>query len=87
MSLTWVKTTEIVIWCARKEFLSQGKISGVLVFESIHSILILISFEPRHEISNNMVCATSKGFDQPAHERSLIRAFATRLNILCVFSY
>ena len=29
---------------------------------------------PRHEISNNVVCATSKGSDQPAHTRSLIRA-------------
>ena len=38
--------------------------------------------EPRHEISNNVVCATSKGSDQPAHTRRLIRAFASRLNIL-----
>ena len=35
-------------------------------------------FEPGHEISNNEVCATSKGSDQPAHARSLIRAFASR---------
>ena len=32
--------------------------------------------------SNNVVCATSKGSDQPVHTRSLIRAFASRLNIL-----
>ena len=38
--------------------------------------------ESQHEISNNVVCATSKGSDQPAHMRSLIRAFASRLNIL-----
>ena len=38
--------------------------------------------EFRNEISNNVVCATSKGSDQPAHTRSLIRAFASRLNIL-----
>ena len=43
---------------------------------------ISLSNEPRHEISNNMVCATSKGSDQPAHMRSLIRAFASRLTIL-----
>ena len=24
-------------------------------------------YEPRHEISNNVVCATSKASDQPAH--------------------
>ena len=28
--------------------------------------------------SNNVVCATSKTSDQPAHTRSLIRAFASR---------
>ena len=39
-------------------------------------------FEPRHEISNNVVGVTSKGSDQPAHTRSLIRAFARRLDIL-----
>ena len=39
-------------------------------------------YEPRHEISNNVVCATSKASDQPAHMRSLIRGFASRLNIL-----
>ena len=38
--------------------------------------------ESRHEISNNVVCATSKGSDQPAHTRILIRAFASHLNIL-----
>ena len=38
-------------------------------------------FETRHEISNN-VCATSKASDQPSHKRSLIRAFASHLNIL-----
>ena len=42
---------------------------------------LLQTYEPRHEISNNVVCATSKGSDQPAHTRSLIRAFASRLNI------
>ena len=35
-----------------------------------------------HEISNNVVCATSEGSDQPELMRSLIRAFASRLNIL-----
>ena len=40
------------------------------------------TYEPRHEISNNVVCATSKASDQPAHTRSLIRAFARRFNIL-----
>ena len=38
--------------------------------------------EPRHEITNNVVCATSKGSDQPAQTPSLIRAFSCRLSIL-----
>ena len=35
-----------------------------------------ITNEPWHEISNNVVCAISKASDQPAHTRSLVRAFA-----------
>ena len=38
--------------------------------------------EPVHEISNNVVHTTSKASDQPAHMRRLIRASASRLNIL-----
>ena len=44
-------------------------------------------YEPRNEISNNVVCATSKASDQPAHTGSLIRAFTSRLNILSLLSY
>ena len=43
------------------------------------SKLVSIIIEPVHEISNNMLCATSKSSDQPAHTRSLIRAFASPL--------
>ena len=50
-------------------------------FSTVHII------EPQHEISNNVVCATSKALDQPAHTRSLIRAFAWRLNILWLLNY
>ena len=39
-------------------------------------------YEQQHEISNNVVFATSKDSDQPAHMHSLIRAVAGRLNIL-----
>ena len=42
-------------------------------------------FELRPQISNNVVCATSNGSDQPAHKRSLIRDFASRLKtLMCV---
>ena len=47
----------------------------------LHKIYFII-IEPGHEISNNVVCETSEGSDQPAHTGSLIRAFADRLNIL-----
>ena len=40
-----------------------------------------------HEISNNVVCATSKASDQLSHTHSLIRAFASRLTILLLLSY
>ena len=39
-------------------------------------------YDSVNEISNNVVCATRKASDQPAHMHSLIRAFASRLNIL-----
>ena len=44
--------------------------------------LDFIIIEPRHEISNNVVCGTSIASGQPAHRRSLIRAFASGLCIL-----
>ena len=47
----------------------------------------LMEFEPWHEISKIVVCVTSKASDQPAHRGSLIRAFASRWNILLVLSY
>ena len=50
-------------------------------------VSILKSNKPGHEVSNSVACATSKASDQPAHMWSLIRAFASRLNILGVLSY
>ena len=43
--------------------------------------LSYFKYEQVHEISNNVVSATSKASDQPANTRSLIRAFASRLSI------
>ena len=40
------------------------------------------TLEPWYGISNNVVCATSKASDQLAHMRSLIRAFASCVNIV-----
>ena len=60
------------VYCSDTEVGKQGDLQ-------VYNII-----EPRHEISNNLVCATSKASDQPAHMRSLIRAFAGRLIILWV---
>ena len=49
---------------------------------AIFELDIVLLIEPQHEIFNNFVCVTSKASDQPGHTRSLIRAFASRLNIL-----
>ena len=54
---------------------------------NLGSLACMFAIEPLHEISNNVVCATRKASDQPAHMRSLIRAFASRLNITWVLSY
>ena len=57
--------------------------SDILHFENVQQCTnnVIIN-EPVHEFSKNVVCTTSKVSDQPAHMRSLIRAFACRLNIL-----
>ena len=65
------------------EFTYKGEKLFHLTVELVRVKII----EPRHEISNNVVCATSKGTDQPVHMCSLIRAFASRLNNLRVLSY
>ena len=57
-------------------------VSGCSVLTVFLLSMNFIENEPVHEISNNVVCATSKASDQPAHTRSLIRTFASRLSIL-----
>ena len=51
-------------------------------YDTCTHFLVSDIIEPRHELFNNVECATSKCSDQPAHMRSLVRAFASRLNIL-----
>ena len=60
---------------------------NILARLSIYKVYFHKLYEPQHEISNNVVCVASKASDQPAHTRSLIRALASRLHILWVFSY
>ena len=58
----------------------------IFYFEYANNILMHymrhLIYEPWHEISNNVVCATIKDPDQPTHTRSLIRALASRRHIL-----
>ena len=67
-------------FCTKKQLSPTP--SGLKDYIRLYTITIERVNEPWHEISNNVVCATSKASDQPAHTRSLIRAFASRLNIL-----
>ena len=62
-----------------KTFYLLQKCSGLLVKHLCHDTN---NDEPQHEISNNVICATSKASDKHAHTCCLIRAFASRLNIL-----
>ena len=70
------------IWAVRKKVKIKGGCSATQTYKSRESLDGVSEYEPWHEISNNVVCATSKGSDQPAHMRSLIRAFSSRMNIL-----
>ena len=72
-----------------REVSSLNRTTPLLVQKEFldHQVMIIFNipiflYAPVHEISNNVVCATSKASDQPAHMRSLIRAFAHRSNIL-----
>ena len=61
----------------------NGKLKPFSIFHlRRHLAISVFKIELWHKISNNVVCVTSKGSDQPAHMRRLIRAFAGRLSIL-----
>ena len=53
-----------------------------IIRDNLIIYMYIDTYEPQHEISNNVVFATSKASDKPAYTRSLIRAFAGSLNIL-----
>ena len=67
--------------------ISNGQRTVAIKTIVLYSKLKWKTIEPRHEISNNVVCATSKASDQPAHARCLIKAFASHFDILGVLSY
>ena len=83
----WIKCILTIFWTI---WGSEVCVWGLLIkcYRLLQtSALTQVLFEPVHEISNNVVCATSKASDQPAHTRSLIRAFACRLSILWLLIY
>ena len=59
--------------CLRQANLRSKSPFEPLILCLFHKGLLLLN-EQWHEISNIFVCATSKGSDQPAHTRRLIRA-------------
>ena len=72
--------SENVDWDVKHQ-IEQAKHKQETTKVTLHCLYI-IKFEPVHEISNNVICATSKASDQPAHTSSPIRAFASSLSIL-----
>ena len=75
------RITGICLWSF--SYNSFVKFYGKKIGKPEHNCFISkFIIESQHDISKNVVCATSKGSDQPAHMRSLIRAFASRLHIL-----
>ena len=81
---TWVPSS-LTFW--KQNGISQWDLGTLHSLYNRHLVITWIwIIEPRHEISINVVRATSKASDQPAHTRSLIRGFASRLNILWVLS-
>ena len=73
----------ILLWCVTSY--SIKRLPFIFFNSLLHLCTNICNFlinEPVHEISNNVVCATSKASDQPAHTRSLIEAFSSHLSIL-----
>ena len=83
MTISTYHPRSIVISSVRSNFTETRVRLGLSFSLSLLSCYLYCHiFEPQHEISNNVVCATSKDSDQPELTCSLIRAFASRLNIL-----
>ena len=91
-----VETATVGVLCCCRSHVAQSSVTGSKnrkyeINKSMichnHTQLPKGIIEPWQEIVNNVVCSTSKGLDQPAHTRSLIRTFASRLTILWILSY
>ena len=84
ISCEYAQTRRLLVIAAISTEISCAGSSMSLVYSQTCMASILpttFKNELRHENFKNVVCATSKASDQPAHTRSLIRVFASRLNI------
>ena len=87
---TWFPSGLFIYYMMLYHFQIHHVIKNIFFPQKLHELKldqrniksIIFIFEPVHEISNKMVCATSKASDQPAQSSSLIRAFASCLGIL-----
>ena len=61
--------------------LSQHSVSDIEIFWSA------LIFEPQHDKTNKMACASSEDSDQPGHSPSLIRVFAVRMKKTWALNY
>ena len=52
------------------------------ITEPAWEIWVLFAYEPQHEISNNVVCATSKGSDQPDQSLCLSLEYSMTVKLL-----
>ena len=78
--LSWLTEAQVLLATKEKDPIPED-LNVVETLAKEHSVS-LVPYEPQHEISNNVVCDTSNDSDQPAHMRRLIRAFASRLDII-----
>ena len=74
--ITFRTIKKIILCCVFIEFHRDKR------FSSCFQEATFKTYEPRQEITNNVVCATSKSSDHNAHTHSLVIAFASRLNII-----
>ena len=78
----WIEITTYFVAALKHIYLIWLNLCNDKLLYELNNEYDCFTIEPWHEIPNNVVCATSKGSDQPTHTRSLVRGFACRLNIL-----
>ena len=73
-------TTVFARWACGFAWLTSSLCEENSVFNAV--VLSSSTYEPRHEISNNLVCVTSKASEQPAQsDQSLCKSLEYSMNI------